>query len=53
MGALLILALVFAGWCVLSVPVAVAIGRAFRAGEQSETDAAFEAIVRGYDAAEV
>src|SRR3954453_4669073 len=51
MGALLILALVFAGWCLLSIPLAVAIGRAFRAAEISETDAAFEAIVRGYDAA--
>ena len=40
-------------WCVLPVPVALAVGRAFHVGELSETDAEFEEIVRRYDAAGV
>lgn len=53
MTVLLIVALVGLGWCVLPLPLAVAVGRALRAGELSETDAAFEEIVRRYDAAGV
>ena len=37
-------------WCAVVLPFAVAVGRAFRAGSE---DAAFEQIVRGYDAAGV
>lgn len=50
---LLILVLVGVAWCLLPIPLAVAIGRAFRSGELSETDRRFEEIVRGYDAAGV
>lgn len=50
---LLILVFIAVGWCLLTLPLAVAVGRAFRAGQLSETDAAFEEIVRGYDAAGV
>lgn len=53
MDVLLIVLLAIVGWCLLSLPLAVAVGRAFRVGELSETDAAFEEIVRGYDAAGV
>jgi hypothetical protein len=50
---LLIVALVGVAWCLLPLPLAIAIGRSFRAGELSETDRKFEEIVRGYDAAGV
>lgn len=50
METLAIIAAVVAAWCVLPFPLAVAIGRSFRAGD---IEAQFEAIVRDYDAAEV
>jgi len=37
-------------WCVAPLPVAVALGRAFRAGEVED---AFAEIVRDYDASSV
>ena len=49
----LIVTMAVAAWFLLPLPLAVALGRAFRAGELSETDAKFEEIVRGYDAAGV
>lgn len=40
---------VAAAWCLLTLPMAVAVGRAFRAGE----DVTPESVPRGYDAAGV
>ena len=45
--------MVLAAWCVLSLPVALVVGRAFRSGQQSHVDAAFAEIVRRYEAADV
>ena len=53
MSVLAIVALGLGGWCLASLLVAVAVGRAFRAGEMSENDLEFARIVRGYDAAGV
>ena len=50
---LLIVVLAIVAWCLLPLPLAIAIGRAFRAGELSETDRQFEEMVRRYDAAGV
>ena len=52
MTPVLIVALVLTAWCVLSLPVAVIVGRAFRSGQQSHVDAAFAEIVRRYEAAD-
>lgn len=50
MTVLLIVLGVIAAWCLLALPLAVAVGRAFRAGHEA---GAFEEIVRDYDAAGV
>ncbi|WP_197025985.1 hypothetical protein [Nocardioides sp. URHA0020] len=50
MTALVIVALAMVLWCVAPIPVAVVVGRAFRAGE---IETAFDEIVRDYDAAGV
>ncbi|MFC7493248.1 MULTISPECIES: hypothetical protein [unclassified Nocardioides] len=50
MTVVLIVLGVAAVWCVAPLPLAVAVGRAFRA---SGEDAAFAEIVRRYDAAGV
>jgi hypothetical protein len=47
---LLIVTAVIVGWCVLPLPLAVAVGRALRT---ADTDAAFAEIVRDYDTAGV
>ena len=44
---LLIVILGVALWCLVPVPVAIAVGRAFRAGETEEL---FAGIARDYDA---
>ncbi len=49
MTTLLIVALGVVFWCLAPIPVAIAVGRAFRA---AEVDAEFEAIVRDYDLVE-
>jgi hypothetical protein len=43
---LLIVAVVMIGWCVLPLPLAVAVGRALR---RAETEARFAEIIRDYD----
>jgi hypothetical protein len=48
MTVLLLAALALVLWCVVPLPVAIAVGRAFRAGEQ-ESDAA--SPVREFDTA--
>ncbi|MBA2954533.1 hypothetical protein GON03_09380 [Nocardioides sp. MAH-18] len=53
MTVLLISILVIVSWSVLSIPLAIAVGRALRAGQVSQTDARFAEIVRDYDAAGV
>ena len=53
MTPVLIVALVLTAWCVLSLPVAIVVGRAFRSGQQSDVDVAFAEIVRRYEAADV
>jgi hypothetical protein len=50
MTPLLIAAIAVVLWCVVPIPMAVAVGRALRA---REVDAAFDEIVREYDAAGV
>lgn len=47
---LLIVAAAAALWCLGPIPIAVAVGRSFRAGEVETT---FDQIVRDYDAAGV
>jgi hypothetical protein len=47
MTVLLIVTLGVALWCLAPLPVAVVVGRAFRAGEAEDP---FEEIVRDYDA---
>ncbi|GAA4740373.1 hypothetical protein GCM10023350_26020 [Nocardioides endophyticus] len=47
MTALVLVALGVALWCLVPLPVAVVVGRAFRAGE---TDDEFAGTVRDYDA---
>ena len=50
MTALLLVISAVVLWCLVPLPVAVVVGRAFRAGE---VDAAFAEIVRDYDTADV
>jgi hypothetical protein len=47
---LLIVVGVAAAWCVVPLPLAIAVGRALRAADE---EAAFAEIVRDYDAAGV
>ena len=50
MNTVLIVAALVAFWCLAPLPLAVAVGRTFRAGS---LDAQFDEIVRDYDAAGV
>ena len=50
MTVVLVVLLGTALWSLLSLPLAVGVGRAFRAGEDEQ---AFAEIVRGYDASSV
>ena len=50
MTVLLVVLLGAALWCLAPLPVAVAVGRSFRASDIDET---FEEIVRDYDASSV